>query len=249
MKPSSNLEHSFDVTSGAADELILTRLDFTDKCMAFLSGQLTVMQFIVGWLGGLEAGELIMELEEEIEAWLREVNEETSGFADVEGFRRLLLQSLHSLDLETLKSEAQSQQPRSENEWNKRFSQIDKLKPEDVASFVFSILGDDTSEQLARMFPRKSWPAGPYGEAGTLTSLALLLFTQGVGRDSGVRRKGQSHRRKRFQAQFRDCRHIEQASRCSLFLSNDSGAIALAKAVYSHAGVNTQIVRLRINFE
>lgn len=45
--------------------------------------------------------------------------------------------------------------------------------------------------------------------------------------------------KKRFQAQVRDCRHIEEAAGCDLFLSSDAGAITLARATYAYAGIST----------
>lgn len=156
------------------------------------------------------------------------------------------MEALFSVDLENLKREGLAQQPKTDREWNHRFGKLDNLGPEDIVEFLFSENDHHAAQQLRSMFPKRAWPKGAYQERGSLTGLAFFLFTQGVGRDSKVKKGSQTNRRKRFQAQYRDCRHIEEAAGCDIFLSLDAGAIKLAQAAYAYAGVRTTARKLTI---
>lgn len=247
--PTEHMGQDYEIKPKMAKELILCEPDFASKSIAFLSNQITLSQFALGWLGELEAEELKCELEAEIDLWVEEVQRETLGLCETSSIRQKLLDSLLSLDLNKIKHEGLEQQPQTERERNERFSRIDKLASDEVVDFIFSEIGHDAAQHLSGMFPKKAWPNGAYTEIGSLTGLTLLLFTQGVGRDSKVKRGSQLSRRKRFQAQFCDCRHIEAAARCDLFLSNDNGAVALAKAAYAYAGVKTIAKHVSIHHE
>ncbi|WP_417209639.1 hypothetical protein [Antarctobacter sp.] len=239
IQPTERLEKHFAIKSNMAGDLIKCEPDFASKSLTFLSSLMTVSQFALGWLGELEAEELMRELEVELDLWIEELSRETYGLCDTAPIRQQLLASLLSLDVKALKKEGLAQQPQTDSEWNKRFSRIDELPTEDVANFIFGEIGSDAAQHLRGLFPSKIWPDGVYVENGTLTGLAFFLFTQGVGRDRKVKSGGQSNRRKRFQSQFRDCRHIENAARCDVFISNDRRAINLAQATYAYSGVKT----------
>lgn len=239
IEPTNNLEENFAVSSGKAADLLLSEPDFASKSLALLRNQMTLSQFALGWLGEVEADELKRELVADIDLWATEVERETFGTMTASSIREQLLGPLSSLDLNQLRHESLAQQPQTEREWNERFSKIDRLTPHEVVHFIFSEIGHEASQYLSGKFPENTWPNGPYREKGALTGLTFLLFTQGVGRDSKVKRGSQSERRKRLRAQFRDCQHIEEAARCDLFLSNDARAIDLAQAAYAYSGANT----------
>lgn len=249
IQPSERLGLQFEIRPNIAKDLLLSEADFAGKSLALLSNQMLLSQYALAWLGELEAEDLKQELEADIDLWIEEFERETLGLVDSSSIRQQLLDSLHSLDLDKLKHQGLELQPLSAQEWNARYSRIDQLASDEVAEFILSELGDQAAQHLSGMFPKKIWPNGTYQESGTLTGLTFFLFTQGVGRDRGVKSGSQSNRRKRFQAQFRDCQHIEEAARCGLFLSNDAGAIQLAKAAYAYAGVKTSVKHVFINLE
>lgn len=228
-----------EARSNMAEELILSDTDFASKCLALLNNQMVLSQYVLGWLGELEAKELMRELEADIDLWAEEVERETLGLLTASSTRQQLLDPLLSLDLDKLKLEGLEQQPQTERDWNQRFSTIDKLGADEVVDFILSEIDDEAAQHLRGMFPKGVWPNSAYQEPGALTGLAFFLFAHGVGRDSKVKRGRQPNRRKRFQAQFRDCRHIEEAAGSDLFLSADAGAIKLAQAAYAYAGVST----------
>ncbi|SFL26521.1 hypothetical protein SAMN04488518_1356 [Pseudovibrio ascidiaceicola] len=240
IQPSERFEHNFEISPNRAKDLMLSKPDLASKAQEYISELLVLAQYVVGWLGKLESKELQQELEKSIDLLVPELQRETFGLLDVVSFRQILLESLRSIDLDKHKSDALHQQPQTTCEWNERFNQIDNLASDNVVEFIFSELGDEAKRRLIDTFPQKNWPNGPYANNGALVGLTFLLFTQGVGRDPKVKKGNQSTRRKRFRAQFRDCRHIEEAARCDLFLSNDSGAIKLAQAAYAYAGVSTE---------
>lgn len=222
-----------------AEDLLLREADFETECRAMLNNLLLLSQYMLGWLGELEANELMHELKEGIDAWANKVERETQGIFKASLAREQLLEPLLSIDLEKQKRKGTELQPRTEREWNQRFSKIDAAKSAEIVEFIFSIVDDKAAQHLWRMYPKGTWPHGTYNVQGTLTGLTFFLFTQGVGRDSKVKSGNQTKRRKRFEAQFRDCRHIEEAAGCSVFLSRDRPAIKLAQAVYNYTGVGT----------
>lgn len=222
-----------------AKELLLRESDFEEECVIWLNHHLLISQYMLGWLGELEAKELVNEIGTGIDIWAAKAERETQGLFKASIAREQLLDAFLSIDLDKLKREGFEIQPRTEREWNQRFSLIDATKPEDIVELVFSLIDDEAAQYLRRMFPKGAWPHGAYHEPGTLTGLAFFLFCQGVGRDSKVKSGTQTRRRNRFLAQYRDCRHIEEAASCSVLLSRDRRAIKLARAVYCYAGVET----------
>ena len=246
LQPVERLGQHREATTHMADDLILSETDFANKSLELLNNTMVLIQYGLGWLSEVEAEELMQELKADVEWWAEECERETLGFISASSVREQLLGSLFSLDLEKLKREGIEQQPKTDREWNHRFGKLDKLGPEDVVEFLFSENDHQAAQQLRSMFPKRAWPNGAYKERGALTGLSFFLFTQGVGRDSKVKKGRQSNRRKRFQAQYRDCRHIEEAAGCDIFLSLDAGAIKLAQAAYAYAGVRTIANRIAI---
>ncbi|NNU79258.1 hypothetical protein HMH01_02295 [Halovulum dunhuangense] len=246
LQPKGRLAQHREAKPNMAEELILGEIDFATKCLGLLHGQMVLLQYVLGWLGEFEAEELMRELEEDIALWAEEAERETLGLLTAASARQQLLEPLISIDLKKLKREGMEQQPQTAHEWNIRYGKIDKLDPDKVVDFIFSEAGDEAAQYLSEMFPKGTWPTGAYQEHGALTGLLFLLFCQGVGRDPAVKKGSQSDRRKRLRAQFRDCRHIEEAAGCDLFLSQDAGAIKLAQAAYAHAGVRTIVKKVTV---
>ncbi len=242
--PNNHLPQGLQTELGSAHDLILKEENFAEKSTALLDEINLISQFCLGWLGEADAADLKDELALKIEYWAQEVERETLGLVQSSRVSEEMLTSLNSLDIAKIKQDGQIQYALTNREWTAIRGQLDVLVPEQVADFVFSKLDEKTQTYLLDMFPKVSGRNGEYLQSGTLTGLAFLLFIRGVGWDGRVRRNTQMKRRKRFQAQLRDCRHIEEAAFCHCFLSDDEGAVKLAKATYAHAGISTLVKRV-----
>lgn len=116
-----------------------------------------------------------------------------------------------------------------------------------MVEFVFGLLDDPDRDEFLKLHPRGFWTDAVGREEGNLTGFAFLLFALGIVRDKRVSSKGRARREKHCLGQFRDCQHIEAASRCAAFITFDKGAARLAKATYAYAGAATQVICLEIH--
>lgn len=224
----------------AAETLLCGEDDIAAKGIRLLNDNLLLSQYALGWLGDLEASELKKQMQNEIDLWVDELKRETFGLLDTRPILQQLSDSLRSIDLDKLRNEGEQSQPETDAEWNKRFSELDGTPTADLFARVLGYMDEKNQHIVSDMFPKSTWPEGPYQKAGTLAALCILLFTQGVERNRKVKSGSLTKRKKHFLAQFRDCCHIEEAARCHFFVSVDKGAFKLAQAVYAHAGVSTQ---------
>lgn len=253
MPSCEKLDSAVVAQCGVARKLICSPPDFFDRSNGLLLWFLPIIQYISGWLGDVEAEDIKNDLIKEVDLWISDLERELRdlvdvrelhGLVDVRELRGKLLETVNSIDLEKNKLEAASAYPTSKKAWNERYARLDRLAPGDVFDHIMSEIGGAQAASLRENFPKGCWPKEPYRTVGTLAGLAFLFFMYGVHRDSGVRRSSQQNRIARFLAQFRDCRHIEAAARCDLFVSNDAGARKLACVTYAHAGVPTQVASL-----
>ena len=120
------------------------------------------------------------------------------------------------------------------------------MPAEDVALYIISCLDDNEKNAIQDQLPQGFWSNIASREEGALSGFAFMLFMCGLIRDKRVRTKGRARREKHFLGQFRDCVHIENAARCAVFVTFDKGAARLAKAVYSYAGIQTEVLHLAI---
>lgn len=156
-----------------ANQLIMSETDFATKCVALMKTHWVLSQYGLGWLGELEAQELIGEIEADIDLWVEEAERETSGLFSASSARQQLLGPLLALDLDKLKREGLEQRPQTEREWNQKFSKIDKLGPDEVVDFVLSEVDEDSAQYLRCMCPKGAWSNGACQEYGALTGLVF----------------------------------------------------------------------------
>ncbi|KUJ76725.1 hypothetical protein [Ruegeria profundi] len=145
--------------------------------------------------------------------------------------------SISQLDTEArnFHREFKKQKPRSQAE-------LDQIPDDEIAEYLFSKLPDSVG--IDSFYPREFGRAEI--EAGSISSFAFLLFSLGVAAFERPKKGGQSRYLERFISQFRDCEHIENASRCHVFLTGDSRAARLARATYSYAGLPTEVLKLEV---
>jgi len=126
------------------------------------------------------------------------------------------------------------------------YAQLDAIPADQVVEFVLGVLDDPDRDELLKLYPRCFWTDAHGRKEGKRTGFAFMLFALGIVRDKRVSSKGRTRREKHFLGQFRDCQHIEAASRCAAFITFDKAAARLAKATYAYAGGATQVICLEI---
>ena len=115
------------------------------------------------------------------------------------------------------------------------------MGPIDRVDHVLSMLNQQENDVFLTQYPRHFAQLRNLS-VGEITGFAFYLFSLGL-----ISRKGKfsgSRQLQKFNAQFRDALHIEEASRCDVFLTFDKDASDLAASTLSYAGFSTQVVLL-----
>ncbi|GAA6190650.1 hypothetical protein [Phaeobacter sp. NW0010-22] len=116
------------------------------------------------------------------------------------------------------------------------------LPPLEKIDFLLSFLDEDQRTKFISIYPPSFALKRPL-KNGEVTGFAFTLFGLGLIHDrkmyTGPRQE------QRFAAQYRDAWHIEEASRCDIFLTADEGAFELAKATYAYSGFPTKVACLK----
>lgn len=115
------------------------------------------------------------------------------------------------------------------------------MKPMQKVQHLFSNLSPSDFEGITRSFPPR-FANKKTLKTGELTGFAFMLFSLGLTKRKGIF-SGSAQERK-FSAQYRDCRHIEEAALCDDFVTFDHGAAELASVTYAYSGLNTRSVLL-----
>lgn len=118
-----------------------------------------------------------------------------------------------------------------------------EMDPVEKVEFIFSFLSPDELQPLQSMFPR-SFAQKRILNSGEVAAFASTLFAMGLTKRRGIFNGPQQE--KKFAAQFRDALHIEEASRCDVFVTIDQGAAELAASTLSYAGFSTNVVLMKI---
>ncbi|MDP2062986.1 MAG: hypothetical protein Q8J98_07760 [Phaeovulum sp.] len=129
----------------------------------------------------------------------------------------------------------------------KNYAQLDEMPDDEVADYLISCLDENDQAAIRKRYPPLFWADFKTREEGDLTGFAFLQFMMGLVREKRAKKRDQQRRAKYFRTQFQDCRHIETASRCAVFVTFDKGAARLAKAVFAYAGVRTEVVHLEVH--
>lgn len=115
------------------------------------------------------------------------------------------------------------------------------MTPMEKVQHLFSSLSPSDYKGVTTSFPPR-FAREKILEVGELTGFAFMLFSLGLTKRKGIF-SGSAQERK-FSAQYRDCRHIEEAALCNDFVTFDHGAAELALVTYAYSGFNTRSVLL-----
>lgn len=248
IEPRTHEDQRVALSSARAEELILADRDLLHEAARTLENLLKPMQFAMGWLGGVDATCLREELVEGVnEFWgalERELPKENR--VQLTGGKRAMLDAISGIPLEKVRGEAGVWFDRIRARLPENYAQLDAISADQVVEFVLGHLDDPDRDGFLKLYPRGFWTDPRGREEGDLTGFAFMLFALGIVRVKRVSSKNRSRREKHFLGQFRDCLHIEAASRCAAFITFDKGAARLAKATYAHAGVATQVILLEL---
>lgn len=236
------------LSAGRAEELLLADRDLLHEASRTMENLLKPMQFAMGWLDGVDETSLREELVEGLnEFWdALEMELPEENRIQLTGGKRAMLDSISDIPLERVRGEAEVSIDRIRARLPENYAQLDAIPADQVVEFVLGLLDDPDRDELLKLYPRGFWTDALGREEGNLTGFAFTLFALGIVRDNRVSSKGRARREKHFLGQFRDCQHIEAASRCAAFITFDKGAARLAKATYAYAGVATQVICLEI---
>lgn len=246
IEPSAAGGHNVTLSHGRAEELILASPDITHETSRRMEDLLKPMHFAMGWLGGVDAACLRKEMVQGIdEFWGTLEGELPSEMHDwlIEG-KKTILDAISGMLLEEIRKERNDWIERVRSQLPENYAQLDAVPAENVVEWVFNKLDHADQEQFEQFFSHRFWADVDGRVEGKLTGFAFLLFILGIVRDRRVSSKGRARREKHFLGQFRDCQHIEAASRCAAFITFDKGAARLTKATYAYAGVATQVIWL-----
>lgn len=236
------------LSSGRAEELMIANRDLLHEASRTMENLLKPMQFAMGWLDGVDATVLQEELVEGVnEFWgaLEMELPEENGVQLTAG-KLAMLDAISEIPLEKVRGEAKIWFNRIRARLPKNHAQLDAIPADQVVEFVLGFLNDPDLDEFLKLYPRGFWTDALGRDEGNLTGFAFMLFALGIVRDRRVSSKGRARREKHFLGQFRDCQHIEAASRCAAFITFDKGAARLAKATYAYAGVATQVILLEL---
>ncbi len=213
-----------------------------------MEGMLKPLHFAADWLGEVDAKDLQDEIVSEMDVFWASIETELpeTTHGALRAAKDALAQEIRNIPLQNLQDENRELQSKLRARLPQSYAQLDEIPAKDVVSYVFSCLDDAEQTEIQQQFPPGFWSKPEDRKDGALAGFAFMLFFMGIVRDGRVRRKERKRREKHFLGQFRDCLHIEEASRCAVFLTFDVGAARLAKAVYSYAGVATHVWRLAV---
>lgn len=87
LQPVERLGQNREAIAQMANELILSETEFAEKSLELLSNTMALIQYGLGWLGELEAEELMQELKADVECWAEHCERETLGFMSASSVR------------------------------------------------------------------------------------------------------------------------------------------------------------------
>ncbi|MCC7320818.1 MAG: hypothetical protein IT542_07560 [Rubellimicrobium sp.] len=248
IEPQAHDDHRVVLSSGRAEELTLADRDLLHEAARTMENLLKPMQFAMGWLDGVDETSLREELVEGVnEFWgslERELPEENR--VQLTGGKRAMLDSISDIPLGKVRGEAEVWFDRIRARLPENYAQLVAIPADQLVEFVLGLLDAPDRDELPKLYPRGFWTDALSREEGNLAGFAFMLFALGIVRDKRVSSKDRARREKHFLGQFRDCQHIEAASRCAAFITLDKGAARLAQATYAYAGVATEVIRLEI---
>lgn len=231
--------------SKRASDLILAPPDATDLLVRQFSDSINVLNFAIDGLGSLEADSVLNEIANDLEsAWI-EMSQ------DIPFLFRWAFDAKREEAINLIRNFPAQQFRDQMAPWKKAFrsrlpqnlAQLDNVPAEKVIDYMVGLLDDESKSGFVQEFPRDFLKRESHS-FGVLTGFAFMLFALDLVRDKRTKSGILSKRHQHFLGQFRDCQHIEYASRCDVFLTNDKGAARLAKSIFSYAGTQTAVWHL-----
>jgi hypothetical protein len=247
LEESSVTDTKITLSPNRAGELILREPDILDEAGWIMEYLLKPIHFSTGWLGETETQELQDELISGVVSfwnWFEKEIPYGKTFSDAG--KSEMIKMVNTIPLQRLADEGRDSNQRFRKNLPQNYAQLDAVKSEEVVEYLFSQLPENEQPHIKNTYPPRFWSKVEIRKEGDLASLAFLLFLMGLVRDPRMRKKERKRREQHFRGQFRDCRHIEAAARCSIFITFDKGAARLAKAVYAYAGVKTEVLLLSV---
>ncbi len=244
LPPVSNLpkieSRSTTLKANVVREVIPEEIDFALKSQLAIEDILRLLAALHMGAGFLdvekEREEILHSIDDYIEAFRQEMHiiceNEFDPSEIVESVRSKfepVKNEINDLNVSQLETEARNFHREFKTQIPGSQAELDQIPDDEIAEYLFSKLPD--SGWIESLYPREFGRAEI--ETGSILSFAFLLFSLGVAALKRPRKGGQSRYLGRIINQFRDCEHIENASRCHVFLTMDSGAARLARATYS----------------
>lgn len=236
----------FKLKGTHAHSLILRDNDIAEDAGKLLDRIMVPIQFSMGWLSALEERELKTEMVEEVEEFFENVRSELpTGFhSEINDGERAIVDQIESLDWAKLSEDSTHAYGKLREKLPANLAQLDEVPADEVAAKVIAELEEIEREAIVQMYPQGFWSDTDKRQYGSLSGFAFMLFLMGVVRDRRVRKGAPQKRLQHFLGQWRDCQHIEIASRCQAFVTFDNDAARLAKAVYAYSGTKTEVIQL-----
>ena len=236
------------VSPKRARELILAEVDIAEEAARLMEKLLMPMHFAAGWLDATDSKAIQEELLESILSFWKSLENQLPRemldlLADGKGE---MLRSIIDMPLQQIKEENLELGKRFRELLPKNYAQLDAVPADKVVEYMLSRLDENEQTGIRNSYPPQFWAAVNIRDEGALSGFAFMLFMMGLVRDPRVKKRDTQRRAKHFLGQFRDCQHIEAASRCAKFVTFDKGAARLAKAVYAYAGVATEVIHLEV---
>ncbi len=206
----------------------------------------TMLEPVQHLLGGQEDAEIAEIAEDtaskiaDLSAQLVEDHLTLEGSSDVRAMFKAALtgttEQLASLDAAKSRSEVEAQFNAARQ--GHPMSQMDAIEK---VAHIFSKLTTEVRDELKATYPLHFARKRPIA-SGELAGFAFLLFSLGLTKRKGL--YSGDRQLQKFAAQFRDARHIEEASRCDCFITFDKEASKLAASTFAYAGFPTKSVLL-----
>ncbi len=194
------------------------------------------MQFTSGWLKNSSSKAVQESVLQEVQGSISEL------LPNVPDILKSSIRDAHDhflrVDLDSALQEELNSRETLRAKLPANYAQLDELPPLEAAELIVNSLSSQEMQIIRREYPKGFRKTQP--RQGDLVGFAFLLYSCGLVRDKRVKGAGPKGRQ-HYKGQFRDCCHIEEAAYCDMMLTFDKGLQRLSNAVYSYAGVATQV--------
>lgn len=229
-----------------ARSLLLQKTDLAEGAERLIDQLLIPIHFAMGWLSPLDEMTVKREMIEEVETFFdcARSNLPRKLHAHVHLGMETTIKAIEDLDWTKLSAESAQAYGKLRGNLPANLAQLDEIPAKEVIEVVLGAFEDSDRNAIVQTYPTDFWSIVEAREHGKLSSFAFMLSLTDLVRDPRMKKGKHERRLQHFLGQWRDCQHIEIASRCQAFLTFDKGAARLAKAIYAYAGVKTEVIHL-----